>query len=160
MPTGVKVLGGLGLLVAGAVALPQVRDYVSNGHRLWQMERALASLPHAPRTLHVSQNARVGLLMGGQGRCDYFVGQLRTCGGSRDAVLAHYRDATIPNPLTGQAEHVSVLFVTGDPIHEGLVPPDLRRLRAWGLGDGGGDAAAFIVYVLVSGPANADPRCR
>ena len=161
MPSRAKILGGLVLLGAGAVAgLPRARDYMRNSHHLWQMERVLAKLRHAPRTFCVSQQARVGLLMGGEGRCDFFAGQLRTYCGSPDAILAHYRDATIPNPLTGRPEGLRVLFPGEDPIRDGLVPPELCRLSAWGIPAGRACPPSYIVYVCISAPANADPRCR
>ena len=161
MPSTGKIVAIVVLALAGvAVGLPHARDYVGNSFNLWQMERALATMHHAPRSLCITQESRVGLLMGGEGRCDYFVGQLRTYSGDRATVRDHYRQATLLNPITGRREPANLIFINGDRVRPSLVPPGLDTLAAWGLDAQRACRPMVIVYVAHATPANADPRCR
>ncbi len=152
--------GAAGLACAVVAGLPFTRDYVRNGFHLWQFGRAMASTEHAPRTLCVSQEQRVGRLAGEQERLDFYVGQIRTYLGSRGDVERHYRSASVTNPVTNRAEPVELVFLDGDRIPESAAPAGLRTLSAWGVHGVQMGRPMYLVYVLRSYPANADPRCR
>lgn len=69
-----------------------------NNADLRAFEHSFAAIEHPLSTESIATSSRVGNLGCASNHCDYFVGNLRSTSLSREALLAHYGDTTIPPP--------------------------------------------------------------
>jgi len=149
-------------IVTGSVVLfgPCVHDTALNSRRLHQFEKGIMSVDHPFDTELIASRARVGLLIGSGNHCDYFVGELRSYRGPKEALVANYSNQSVHNPVTGRAEKLTLVFLEDGVIPRNAYLPDsLKHLEAWGEDCRSVPLQSYLVYLFRSYQANADVRC-
>ena len=122
----------LGLTLVGCTlcTLLLFGDTVTHNRALRAHVSAFKMIEHPSDTTSVVRKARVGLQVGNGNHCDYFVGELRTYDGDRQAIEAAYAGQR-PG---GEIAWLAVVFVDA-----GVIPPEagwdlpqgLDSLRGW-----------------------------
>jgi len=140
-----RVLLALGFAVifcSFVLVSPLIVDRIRHDLKLAGMALAWRRISHPPGTTPIADERRVGLLWGNGNHCDYFVGELRTYKGGREAILQHYDGKTV------DGGYVRVVFVEDGEFGEmdrWAMPYGLRTLSDWGstLPD---DASLYIAF--------------
>jgi len=139
---------------------PCARDSFNNSRNLVKIQQALREIPIPSNTHRFASNSALGLLVGNGNHCDFFAGEIFRSELSPDAILQHYTNRLILNPITGDKEEIDVRVITNAIQLSSLWLPDrFTHPDAWGIStDTFSNATVYLVSVMRSYNANHDMR--
>ncbi len=140
---------------------PCARDSFNNSWNLGKIQKALREIPIPSNTQRLASNSAVGLLVGNGNHCDFFAGEIFRSELPADAILQHYTNRLILNPVTSDKEEIGVRILTNATQLSSLWLPDrFTHPDAWGVStDTFSNATIYLVSVMRSYDANHDVRC-
>lgn len=154
------VLSYLALLAFGVIV-----NMLLNNATLRTFERHFTAVAHPASSESLATSSRTGNLGCASNHCDYFVGNLRSTSLSREALLAHYGNMTIPSPPDPYFEEPTEIQLW---FFEKEVPecePEVDRLfnepENWRVDlSEYADKTLYIAFAEAAGaPPGADIRC-